>query len=164
MKAPVIIGLIAVALLVIGGGLYLARTEPKSALEEADELIPLASPGVGSQFVQQAPSESPDLTVVAGTPSAADEGESVTVTIEDTGFTPRELSIAAGTTVVFVNNGQAAHWPASDLHPTHQVLPEFDSKRGLSTGEQYTYTFTKAGTWNMHDHLFPSYTGTITVK
>lgn len=89
--------------------------------------------------------------------------EPITVSVTDTGFEPSEVTIVAGTTVTFVNNGQAEHWPASDVHPTHEVLPEFDSKRGLTTGETYSYTFTEPGTWSMHDHLRPSSTGTVIV-
>lgn len=79
------------------------------------------------------------------------------------GFSPSEVDIAVGTTVTFINDGELPHWPASDMHPTHEILPEFDSKQGLQTGETYSYTFDAAGSWQFHDHLNPRLKGTITV-
>jgi len=39
----------------------------------------------------------------------------------------------------------------------------FDACRGIKTGELYEFTFTKAGVWNFHDHLYASFSGKITV-
>ena len=103
-----------------------------------------------------------DEDVLAESDSAV--SEEVVISIDESGFTPSNVTISAGTTVTFVNNGQAAHWPASDVHPTHEILPEFDSGRGLATGETYSYTFTEVGVWNMHDHLVPRNVGTIVVE
>jgi len=82
----------------------------------------------------------------------------------DTAFEPATVTVALGTTVRFVNNGQGLHWPASAVHPTHEALPEFDSKKGLATGEIFSYTFTQKGEWFMHDHLAPKITGKIIVE
>ncbi|MDZ4225407.1 MAG: cupredoxin domain-containing protein [Candidatus Andersenbacteria bacterium] len=90
--------------------------------------------------------------------------EEVTVDIGDTGFTPATVTVAAGTKVTFVNNGQAAHWPASDPHPVHTDLPGFDAKHGLQTGEEYSFVFDKVGSWGFHDHLNPTLTGEIVVS
>lgn len=87
-----------------------------------------------------------------------------TISITDAGFTPTSITVAEGSTVTFVNNGQASHWPASDIHPTHQLLPGFDAKRGLATGESYSFTFSTTGTFSCHDHLNPTLKCTITVE
>lgn len=122
-----------------------------------------------NQFLQLAPSgelEDEELPI-GGDVTAIEESEldePTTIEITDTGFVPEEVTVLVGSTVRFVNNGQAAHWPASDVHPTHDILPEFDAKRGLTTGETYEYTFSEAGEWSMHDHLFPQFTGTIVVE
>lgn len=132
------------------------------------------SPGLSNlgQFVQLEPeatspgrtSDETTLTAPAVTPDAANNtANEVTISVDETGFQPATVTITAGTTVTFVNNGQASHWPASDNHPTHDILPEFDAGKGLATGETYSHTFTKAGVWSMHDHLVPKNTGTITV-
>ncbi len=86
------------------------------------------------------------------------------ISMDEVGFDPSELTIPVGTTVVFLNNGQAPHWPASDPHPTHTDLSAFDAKKGLATGESFSYTFTEAGTYGIHDHLNPKAKGTIIVE
>jgi plastocyanin len=87
-----------------------------------------------------------------------------TIAITDTGFSPATVTIAAGSRVNFVNNGQGLHWPASDPHPVHSDLPGFDSKKGLTTGEIYSFTFTTPGSWGFHDHLNPAAKGTVVVQ
>jgi plastocyanin len=72
--------------------------------------------------------------------------------------------VKAGTTVTFINNGQALHRPASDPHPIHTGLPGLDAGKGLATGETYVFTFTKVGTFGMHDHFNTSLKATIIVQ
>lgn len=145
--------------------------------EEIQELFDRdADEGISGsgQFLQQEPSEpapgsdeeeSTTLEVSGELEAESDVvlGDEVTIVMDESGFDPQEVTITEGTTVTFVNNGQANHWPASDVHPTHEVLPEFDSERGLATGESYSYTFTEEGTWQCHDHLFARLTCTINV-
>ena len=98
-------------------------------------------------------------------PAAEEAGEaSGVIEITEAGFSPQTVTIPAGGTVTFINNGQAPHWPASDVHPTHELLPSFDAKRGLATGESYSHVFTEAGTWRCHDHLAPKNVCTIVVE
>lgn len=126
----------------------------------------------GGQFIQVAPTTIPNGSDTEVTPNdttsvspvAVPTGATVTIIVDEDGFTPQTVTVTAGTTVKFVNNGQALHWPASDVHPTHQILPEFDSNRGLATGEEYSFTFTQTGSWQCHDHLAARNTCTITVK
>ena len=99
------------------------------------------------------------------------------IRITSSGFIPKEVSVERGEAVTFVNEDDAEHWPASNLHPTHTVYPNsdirkcgtkdgdsmFDSCRGLKRGESYTFTFTEIGTWRFHDHLHANLGGTIVV-
>jgi plastocyanin len=169
----IVVGVI-VALLLIGGALWFWQQVP-AVSSPYDMLSPTI--GAGGEFIEQEPGERPPVAsvrvnptvsasptvspTVSTTPSTA---QALTITIDDTSFTPAELTVDVGDTVTFVNNGQGAHWPASDPHPTHTNLPEFDAKRGLATGETYTVTFTKTGAWSYHDHLNPQMKGTVTVK
>ena len=89
---------------------------------------------------------------------------SAQVTITKDGFVPKELTIKAGTTVVFFNNDDAPHWPASGPHPVHTICPGLDPKKSLAKGETFEFTFNKAETCPIHDHLNPETTGTITVE
>jgi len=106
----------------------------------------------------------------------ADEGVDMIVEGEDNdvvealvsyigeGFDPEILGpITVGTTVRFFNESSSEVWVASDNHPTHQVLPEFDSLAGIGTNEFYEFTFDEVGEWTYHNHLNSSQTGTIQV-
>ena len=84
-----------------------------------------------------------------------------TVRYTDTGFEPKELSIQLGAMVQFANVSTKKMWVASNEHPGHSILPTFDQ---FQTGDQYTYVFDKAGTWEYHDHLNPTAVGVITVE
>lgn len=105
------------------------------------------------------------LAVLWLAPAAVHAQVAVThvVRITDSGFEPSQLEIKQGEAVVFINDGQDQHWPASDIHPTHGLYPEFDVKRGLAPGERWLFTFAQAGDWTMHDHLYPQFLGKITV-
>ena len=88
----------------------------------------------------------------------------ISIHVMDSGFESSELTINKGETVIFENIGTVDHWPASDIHPTHGIYPEFDLGRGLAPGESWEFTFDKVGRWNMHDHNFPSFVGKIIVE
>ncbi len=103
--------------------------------------------------------------------------DAVTIHMYDDHYEPTNITIEAGTTVVFENKGDKEHWPASNIHPTHTLYPGsnidkcgtekeeniFDACRGIGTGEEYSFVFTQAGSWKYHDHLFPNLKGTIVV-
>ncbi|MEX2008010.1 MAG: hypothetical protein WD850_00725 [Candidatus Spechtbacterales bacterium] len=76
---------------------------------------------------------------------------------------PRELTIQLGDTVTFVNKSNRPIWPASNIHPDHSIYPEFDPKRPLEPGEEWSFTFTKEGRWRFHDHLNSLHEGVVTV-
>lgn len=90
--------------------------------------------------------------------------ENFEVHMTENGFSPNLLTISQGDTVNFINDGTKPLWPASDIHPTHQVFPDFDPKKEIAPGQTWSFQFTKAGSWQMHDHLFPQNLGKIIVK
>lgn len=97
-------------------------------------------------------------------PSTVEIPEGATVvTLTEDGFSPSELSIKAGDTVTFVTKNGKRFWPASNLHPSHELYPEFDPLLPVMPEESWSFTFTKVGEWQYHDHLAPYYTGVITV-
>lgn len=85
------------------------------------------------------------------------------IEIKDGRFFPSELKIKKGDTVVWTNRDSRTTWPASAIHPTHQLYPGFDALRGINTGESYSFTFDKVNSWRYHDHLNPSVTGAVIV-
>lgn len=93
------------------------------------------------------------------------------------GFTPSIIRIRVGESVMFINAGTRPVWPASAIHPTHQVYPGsdikkcgtpdqatiFDACHGIPPGGSWSFTFLSPGTWKYHDHLEPSAVGTVEV-
>lgn len=110
------------------------------------------------------------------TPVTNEGANKNTIKITASGFEPKTLTIEVGTTVTFVNEDSNKHWPASAVHPTHEVYPGssikkcgtgekiFDVCKGLAQGESFSFTFNEKGSWKYHDHLSISSTGTIVVE
>lgn len=118
-------------------------------------------------FVFSAPVASPklqDAPISGG--SQLPEGEVVVVEVvmDDEGYQPNTITLKAGQAVRFVNKSSSNRWPASNIHPTHDLYPEFDPQKELKPGETWTFTFRKKGTWRMHDHLFSYMKGIVTVN
>lgn len=86
-----------------------------------------------------------------------------TITLTKQGFTPKEITINIGDEVVFKTKADRNFWPASDLHPTHGIYSEFDSKEPIASGDSWKFIFTKSGRWRYHDHLFPNTGGVVNV-
>jgi plastocyanin len=98
------------------------------------------------------------------------------INITAAGFSPTEVTVVQGDTVLFVNQDSDAHWPASDVHPNHNAYPGsdinncggetaiFDACEGLAEGATFEFTFSEAGDWTYHDHLNPALGGTVKVQ
>lgn len=148
--AKYIVGLIIVGLIIVGVSLWGMKNTAKTKSDYSDQ-----SRAVGES----------SLT-----------GNTVEVTYTNTdGFTPDNVSIKIGDTVKFVNKSFGKMWIASDEHPTHMeydgtnlqqhcaagATPSFDQ---CGTGTTYSFTFTKAGKWDYHNHTRSRIGGTIIVK
>jgi plastocyanin len=82
-----------------------------------------------------------------------------TITITSAGANPRNIQVALGSRVLFINNDTRAHWMASDPHPAHDDCPEFDPVGTLQPGQQReTANLTVAQTCGFHDHDNPTIT------
>jgi hypothetical protein len=95
-------------------------------------------------------------------PAAA---HSPTVVIEMTseGFVPREVTVDTETIINFVNKDTVDRWPASNVHPTHDLYPEFDPQHPIPPGDLWIFRPKRAGEFKYHDHLLPHKRGTLTV-
>jgi plastocyanin len=82
--------------------------------------------------------------------------ENQTVYIRDFYFSPGSITVEPGTTVTWVNQGQAPHTAT-------QTDGAFDSGT-LQPGESYSYTFNQAGTYAYYCQIHPDMTGTIVVS
>ncbi len=123
----------------------------------------------GVQTPPAQPANGAPSTIPPAVPPAA---KTVTIEITSLGFSPNSIEINAGDTISFANKDANPHWPASAMHPTHAAYPEpggcigskFDACKALSQGETFEFTFNQKGTWEYHDHLNPTLSGTIIVK
>jgi plastocyanin len=130
------IGGILVAVLLVGGFFWYQSTQSPA------DTKPVENPGVSSAEVP--------------------EGAHIVLRTEN-GFEPAELTIKKGETVVFRPTMNELYWPASNLHPSHLVYPEFDPLRPVEPTQDWAFTFDKVGEWKYHDHLAPYFTGVVTV-
>ena len=78
-----------------------------------------------------------------------------TITITSAGANPRNVTVAVGQTVTFVNNDTRSHEMASDPHPQHGSCPSMEAGLGtIGPGQtKVTHNFGNAGTCGFHDHL-----------
>ena len=77
------------------------------------------------------------------------------VTIDNFAFTPKDLTVKAGTTIVFRNRDDIPHSVAGSKG-------EFHSK-ALDTGDSFSFTFAKAGSYAYSCGLHPRMQGRIVV-
>jgi len=116
-----------------------------------------------TQATNNQPTQNPPTPAPSGQLPSAQEKETFNIYIQNFAFDPPSLTVKAGTTVTWTNQGSAPHQIASDPHPTHTDLPGLQSAV-LSTSQSYSFTFTKKGIWGYHCHLHPAMTGTIIVE
>lgn len=90
--------------------------------------------------------------------------EKTFVTYTDTGFSPNTITVKSGTTVMFINDASTSMWVASDDHPSHQKLAEFDMEKGVRRTGSFEYRFANAGIWTYHNDTNVSHKGTIIVQ
>jgi plastocyanin len=78
------------------------------------------------------------------------------ITIDNFTFTPKELTVAVGTTVKWVNHDDIPHTVV-------EKKTTFRSK-ALDTDDSYSFTFSSAGTFDYFCGLHPHMVGQIIVK
>jgi plastocyanin len=96
--------------------------------------------------------KSPTVPSPGDTPSV----QTNTITITASGASPRNIQIALGTRVLFVNNDSRSHNMTSDPHPSHTDCPDIDQAGFLSPGQsRETGNLVVARTCGFHDHDMP---------
>jgi plastocyanin len=93
---------------------------------------------------------------VSITQAAENKTAPVTVTVDNSSFTPKEITVAAGTTITWVNHDDVPHTIVS-------TDKKFRSK-ALDTDDQFSFTFTDSGTYAYFCSVHPMMTGKIIVK
>lgn len=103
------------------------------------------------------------LVLIFFVPTAFAHSQTIVVEMTSEGFKPQIINLDTSGTVIFINKDSKAHWPASDVHPTHDLYSQFDPQRGIEPGESWPFRPKKTGEWKFHDHLFPHFRGSVTV-
>jgi plastocyanin len=124
----------------IGGFLYFNEVRPNSLSKTTDQ--PLKNE-TGNTYV----------------PNPVD----VTVQYTAEGFIPKQLEVARGARVAFINTTDIPLWVGSDPHPFHSDYSLFDAKRAYSKGEEFIFTFEHTGTFTYHNHEYSSDRGSVQV-
>jgi plastocyanin len=104
-----------------------------------------------------APASSP-APVAAVKYAPASKSVTAEVRIDNFTFEPRELQIAAGTTVTWQNADDVPHTATSKDDP--QI---FDSG-ALDTDDKFSFTFTRPGKYAYYCKVHPHMTGVVIVK
>ena len=136
----------------------LAPPEAPEAMPPADEHAVLAPPEAPEAMP---PADEHAVLAPPEAPEAMTPTDEHTVVYRDGHFWPERLDVVTGDTVVFLNDSEQPVWPASNIHPTHAILPEFDPLGVIRPGEAWQHTFTKSGYWRYHNHIEPSEVGMI---
>lgn len=126
--------------------------------------VPLGWVPVNACAVPEAEKTLPRTDAENAPSTTAVQPSTWTISISEEGFFPNEVKVRKGDKVIWKNTGSHNHWPASAVHPTHQLYPEFDARQGITSGASYSFVFDRVGTWKYHDHLNPGFTGAIVVS
>ncbi|KND49153.1 MAG: hypothetical protein AB203_02025 [Parcubacteria bacterium C7867-008] len=156
--------------LILGCIGYFAFTQTAAAPQEA-VMTPSTTGTMDADHDEGTAMTGPVMTVAGG--------QATTITYTDAGFSPKTVSVKLGDTVTFVNNSSHDMWVASDAHPTHtdydgtntmqhcskgaNTNGTFDECNPAPSGTKYSFTFKKAGTFEYHNHVRASDSGSVTV-
>lgn len=157
---------ILIAIVIIGGGFWWYSMSGTPSPVVVDENASSAAPITATTTPETG------ATTPPATPST------VTVTYDGKAYSPATVTIKAGDTVIFKNTSGKNMWVASDEHPTHTAYDDTSRTTHCAAGftgatpfdqckaetADYSFTFTKTGTIEYHDHLNPSAHGTVTVQ
>lgn len=87
----------------------------------------------------------------------------VVIKMTANGFEPREVTIDENSIINFANKDTVDRWPASNVHPTHELYGNLDPKKPIAPGDFWIFKAQQVGIWKIHDHLSPHKRGTITI-
>ena len=87
----------------------------------------------------------------------------VNIILTDAGFSPKDVTVKAGTRIVWINKSGKTGNVSSDDHPTHRLYP-FLNIGNFESGTTRQVVVENPGKYNYHNHLNASETGTITAE
>lgn len=157
-----------VAIVILAGGYLVWTSMQSSDGPTPTDTAAATSTTVSTPTGQPATDETPGSSGGEAVPLAA------AVSYDGANFSPRIVTIKRGGTVTWTRTGSGSMWVASDEHPTHteyagtsrrEHCPDANNTAfdQCVSGSTYSFTFTKAGTWDYHDHVNASAIGSIVV-
>jgi plastocyanin len=81
-----------------------------------------------------------------------------TITIDNFVFTPKKITVPAGTKLVWLNRDDIPHTIVGNVGPKRFKSPPLD------TNDKFAFTFDQPGTYQYFCSIHPMMTGTITVQ
>lgn len=117
--------------------------------------VALAACGAGSSS-SASPSGPSSPTTTPGGAVATN-----TITITNSVASPKDIVVARGSQVTFINNDTQSHNMTSDPHPEHTDCPEINQVGFLSAGQrrQTGNMVTNRAVCGFHDHDLPNVAG-----
>ncbi len=179
MKLSTII-VIFVGILIIGTGAWWYMTQNSGATANPQgATVVNVNNNTGSDYTP--PAENTGSTtnngVDVGVTAGVGVAKTVTVNYTSAGFSPASVTLKKGDTVKFVSTDGSTMWVGADEHPTHT---EYDGTSRTThcaagytgekafdqcaTGSTYSFTFTKTGSFEYHNHMAPQKSGTVVVQ
>ena len=119
--------------------------------------LAIAACGSGSSSSSSPSGPSP----TSPTTPPADAVATTTITIANGTASPKNIKVARGSQVTFINNDSQPHNMTSDPHPEHTDCPEINSVGVLSVGQtrQTSNMVTTRAVCGFHDHDAPNVAG-----
>lgn len=151
------------AYFLIGPGKDNDESTQDSEQEAAEESEQDSEQGSTEDSESSTTTDTSDTSDAASTTDTTDAAGSAQVTIDNSKFSPEEITVNAGDEVTWKNEDGTAHFVATDNHPSHTILPGMESQV-LDAGESWSFVFDEVGEWDYHCHLHPNETGTVIVE
>lgn len=117
-------------------------------------LIVAACGGPSPTTSTSTPTAVPTTAPIATSTTAPTSGGN-NVSIASFAFSPQSLTVTAGTKVTWTNKDSTTHTVTADGGAFNHML---------SPGDTFSFTFTKAGTYQYHCSIHPTMTATIVVQ
>lgn len=119
---------------------------------------------LGNKNTNPTTSNQPEPTISQqATPAVTQTNQVMNVILGDLGFAPKDITVKAGTKIIWINKSGKIATVNSDDHPTHRLYP-FLNLGEFADGSSLQAVVEKAGKYSYHDHYNASQTGTVTVE
>ncbi len=153
--------MVAVVVLIVCGAWWYTTQAPTTPTENINPTSGMPVPG----------SNVPETEVIVAP-------KTVTVTYGEKGFSPASVTIAKGDTVTFINSTvERPLWVGADEHPDHVEYDSTDRSTHCAVGytgpkpfdqcgkgNSYSFTFTKTGSFDYHNHASAQFEGVVIVQ